>query len=187
MPIVTSVLIVLVFAGSVSAQTMTNEQWIAQRYRNWDGPRAMQQLGGVCPANEVWCLGAVSLVQQKTPNEQGGPQGLEGYVEISHDRGDVRLAIGTIGNIEHQGRGRVLQAVPLASGGVLKGEGDVAVWTALSLGKPIAKGTGRIIDYRAIQFDNGLHLRTGVDRDGQPYLGLCPDVATAGPCVIWKP
>jgi hypothetical protein len=71
---------------------------------------------------------------------------------------------------------------------VIHGDGRNHRWTSLTLDKPDGKYENQIIDYRAIQFDNGLYLTSGIDaRDGKPYLGLCPNLATDGPCQIFKP
>jgi hypothetical protein len=152
----------------------------------WSGPVAMQNLGGTCQAGPRWCLGTVSIVRQLTGSE-GGPQALEGYT-IVETRGKVRLAMGVIGNIEQAGSGEIVEARPLQSGGVIHGDGRIHRWTSLTLDKPDGKYENQIIDYRAIQFDNGLYLTSGIDaRDGKPYLGLCPNLATDGPCQMFKP
>lgn len=158
----------------------------AQGGPTWNGPRPYNFFEAACRF-ETWCLGAVSVVHQRTANERGGPQALEGYTVIE-TRGRVRLAMGTIGNVEQAGSGEIVEVRPLQSGGVLTGTGRVHRWTSLFLDRPKDKTPNQIVDYRAIQFDNGLHLTTGVDpRDGKPYLALCPDDPRAGPCQLFKP
>jgi hypothetical protein len=149
------------------------------------GPVAMHNFGGTCPVGPRWCLGTVSVVKQLTGSE-GGPQALEGYT-IVETRAAVRLAHGTIGNIEQAGSGDLIEARPLQSGGILTGQGRVARWVGLFIDKPKEARAGQLQDFRAIQFDNGLYLTTGMDGDGKPYLALCPNLATTGPCQVFKP
>lgn len=156
----------------------------------WNGPTPMHQLGGQCGAEKT-CLGTASVVRQITGTD-GGPQALEGYTTVD-TRGSVRLAMGTIGNVEQAGSGDIVEVRPLQSGGVVTGTGRIHRWTALVLDKPKKMGgqpvsPEQLIDYRAIQFANGLHLRAEIDpRDGKPYLALCPDDVRSGPCQMFKP
>jgi hypothetical protein len=156
-----------------------------------EGPRAMHNFGGTCsPSSGQWCLGTVSVVRQMTASE-GGPQALEGYT-IVDTRGTVRLAHGTIGNIEQAGSGDLSEARPLQSGGVVSGTGRVHRWTGLFIDRPKTMGTNdpapNVIDYRAIQFSNGLFLTPDVDpKDGKPILKLCTNDPRDAPCVILKP
>lgn len=147
-------------------------------------PVAMQNMGGTCQPGPRWCLGAVSVVKQLTGSE-GGPQALEGYTLVD-TRGSVRLAHGTIGNIEQAGDGDLIEARPLQSGGVVTGQGRVSRWIGLFIDKPKEARAGQVADYRAIQFSNGLFLTPDM-QDGKPILKLCPDDPRQAPCVIFKP
>jgi hypothetical protein len=155
----------------------------------WNGPTPMHQLGGDCASNTRWCLGTASVVRQLTSSE-GGPQALEGYT-IVDTRGSVRLAHGTIGNIEQAGSGELIEARPLQSGGTITGSGRVHRWTGVFIDRPKTMGTSEpapnVIDFRAIQFDNGLYLTTATDTDGKPMLLVCPSDPRQAPCMKLKP
>lgn len=156
----------------------------------WNGPRAAYELSGQCRVDERWCLGTVSVVEQLTASE-GGPEALEGFTRVN-TRGSVRLALGTIGNIEQAGSGDLIEARSLQAGGVFTGSGRVGRWVGLFIDKPKIKGSGAAVpsaqlpDYRAIQFANGLYL-TPDTQDGVPVLKLCPDDPQQAPCLILKP
>lgn len=68
-------------------------------------------------------LGKLFGVVQRTPG--AGPQAVEGYTLVAHDVGTVGLALGTIGNVEVQGRGRTEQVRALQGGIVVSGPGRV--------------------------------------------------------------
>jgi hypothetical protein len=162
----------------------------AASYVEWNGPRATHQLAGRCEPGDRWCLGTVSFIEQLTGSE-GGPQALEGYTRVS-TRASVRLAHGTIGNIEQAGSGDLIEARSLQAGGVVAGSGRVGRWVGVFIDRPKQKGSGAPIpreqmpDFRAIQFDNGLYLTTDVI-NGKPALLLCPNIATEAPCLVFKP
>jgi hypothetical protein len=113
-------------------------------------------------------VGRQSLIQQLAAAPDGGPQALEGYTLIAHDRGLVRLAIGTIGNVEMNGAGDVDEIRSMQSGGVITNGGHVAHWTGHHFARP-TRGPGYtgpinvdVIDY--VTFDNGWAIRPSGER-----------------------
>ncbi len=112
-------------------------------------------------------VGVQSLVEAPLAMPDGGPQGLEGYVRLSHDRGTTALAIGTIGNVELNARGSVTAIRSLQSGGVITNSGHVDRWSGLYLTHPRAglgyTGPVNIARYDYITFDNGWSLRPTAD------------------------
>jgi len=126
----------------------------------------------VCTDDTVWCLGFMSRVEQHTPNFTGGPQALEGYTYLNHNQGRVRLAFGTLGNIEVHGAGTTSDARALQGGVVVSGPGRVSFGTSLYLVGCVKHGdyTGTLnvgrCDY--VTFGNGWSIRP----DG-PALVLC--------------
>lgn len=155
----------------------------------WTGPPAGHMLTATCGAASRWCLGTVSVIEQVTGSE-GGPQALEGFTRVD-TRGSVRLALGTIGNVEQAGSGEIIEARSVQAGGVVTGTGPIRRWVGVFIDRPKVKGTNtlapNIADFRAIQFNNGLYLTTDVDQDGRPVLKLCTDDPRQAPCMIFKP
>lgn len=97
----------------------------------------------------------------------GGPQALEGYTLLDHDAGSVRLALGTIGNVEVHGAGAVAEIASLQAGGVVTGPGHVGVWSGLKIVRPAARtsapaylGPVNIDQFNDITFSNGWTIRT---------------------------
>lgn len=114
-------------------------------------------------------VGVQSRMTQRVASP-GGPQALEGYTLVAHDRGSVALAIGTIGNVEMNGAGNVGFIRGLQSGGVVTGPGRVGVWSGLFLSQPRARasappyvGPVNIERYDYITFDNGWSIRPNGD------------------------
>jgi hypothetical protein len=120
-----------------------------------------------------WTLCGLFMVLQAEGSPTGGPQALEGYVEMTHlSPGSVDLAIGTIGNVEHAGSGAVRRIEALRGGVMISGPGRVQEAAALSLYQATRKGgyAGPVNVDRSIyiQFDNGWSMRP----DGEALL-LC--------------
>lgn len=117
-------------------------------------------------------VGLQSVIDQPVENRAGGPQALEGYTRISHTRGSVKLAIGTIGNVEMNARGDVETMRSLQAGGVITSDGRVKQATGLFLSKPVAgegyQGPVNVDRYDYVTFDNGWSIRP----DGKRLL-LC--------------
>jgi len=109
-----------------------------------------------------WTLCGLFYVQQYAPSPDGGPQALEGYVELTHE-GHVDLAMGTIGNIEQAGTGSVNRAIALTGGIVVSGPGQINEAIALSLSPTRRKGGySGVINVKNqiyISFDNGWTIR----------------------------
>jgi len=108
-------------------------------------------------------VGLQSVIDALLALPDGGPQALEGYTKIAHDRGNTRLALGIIGNVEMNGHGDVAEVRSLQAGGVVTNNGHVRLWTGLYLDRPKA-GEGYAgpvnierVDY--ITFDNGWSIR----------------------------
>ena len=62
-------------------------------------------------------VGLQSVIDAPLALPDGGPQALEGYTKIAHDRGITRLALGIIGNVEMNGHGDVAEVRTLQGGG----------------------------------------------------------------------
>jgi len=113
-------------------------------------------------------VGRQVFLEQLGAAPAGGPQALEGYVKIAHDRGVVALAIGAIGNVEQNGAGDVTEIRSTQSGGVVTGPGRVHHWTGHYFAQPrrAANYTGAVnldvVDYAT--FDNGWAIRPSGDR-----------------------
>jgi hypothetical protein len=109
-----------------------------------------------------------SVIEQLTPTPDGGPQALEGYTKIAHDRGLVRLALGTIGNVEMNGAGDVEEIRSMQAGGVVTNRGRVKHWTGMYFSRPRAglgyTGAANIDVYDYATFDNGWSIRPAGDR-----------------------
>lgn len=125
-------------------------------------------------AGSASTVGVQSHITQQT-DSIGGPQALEGYTLVAHDRGTVALALGTIGNVEQNGAGDVNRIASLQGGGVVTGPGRVHQWSALSLFQPRARrsapaytGPVNIDRFDYITFDNGWSIRPNGDQ-----LQLC--------------
>lgn len=114
-------------------------------------------------------VGVQSVISSPLALPDGGPQALEGWTTVSHDRGTTRTAIGTIGNVEMNARGDVTEIRSLQAGGAVTNDGHVGLWSGLSLSQPRA-GTGlsggapytgpvHIDRYDYITFDNGWSIR----------------------------
>lgn len=131
----------------------------------WKGPTPFHQFGGRCNPGDRWCLGAASVVRQDTPNANGGPQALEGYTHVNHQTGSVKLALGTLGNIELGGAsGTVTEMAYALNGGlVVTGPGVVERAAALTLATPKRHGdyTGpiNVKESLYIAFDNGWTIK----------------------------
>ena len=126
------------------------------------------RLETLCQREATWCLGLMSRVVQTQSNAIGGPQGLEGYVVLDQ-QGVVRLAIGTIGNIEIRGAGHTEDVRGVQSGGVFTGLGTVDTWTAFTVHRPQERRAGQIRRFNAIKFGNGWSFVEDGDK-----LFLCP-------------
>jgi hypothetical protein len=135
---------------------------IAARYGHmphWWANWSHVSVNGMTPGH-AYTLGGVVGQVQTTALPQGGPQGLEGYVYLSHPTGTTRLAIGTIGNVEVAGTGDVQEVRSLQAGGVLTGRGRVGRWTGLMIAVPHKADIREVVD---IQFSNGWSLRANGD------------------------
>ena len=110
----------------------------------------------VAAPSDRWTVGVQSIVEQHTANDTGGPQALEGWTKVQHDRGVVRLALGAIGNVEVTGQGEVDMARSLQGGGRVAPSSHVRHWSSLTLSVPTTGQVDRV-DY--ITFDNGWSLR----------------------------
>lgn len=112
-------------------------------------------------------------VDAPTALPAGGPQALEGYAVVSHDRGTTRLALGTIGNVQMDARGDTTEIRSLQAGGVITNDGHVSRWSGVFISQPSAglgyAGPTHLDRYDYITFDNGWSLRPDGDR-----LLLCP-------------
>lgn len=111
--------------------------------------------------SDLWRVCGAFRIEQTLPNPNGGPQALEGYVDLAHPFGDVKLAIGTIGNIEVSGSGHTIEARSMQAGGVISGSGIVDEWNSLVLAEPGRKAgaTGSVTKVNYIKFGNGWTIR----------------------------
>ena len=113
-------------------------------------------------------VGVQSRISSPVAVPTGGPQALEGYTTIAHDRGNTRLAFGTIGNVEMNGRGTVTEIRSMQAGGVVTNDGRVKHWIGLALSTPRAgegyTGPANIDKFDYIKFDNGWSIRPDGDR-----------------------
>lgn len=113
-------------------------------------------------------VGRQVLITQLAAAPDGGPQALEGYTRVAHDRGIVRLAIGAIGNVEQNGAGDVDEVRSMQSGGVVTAPGRVHHWVSHYFARPRARRgyvgavNVDVFDYAA--FDNGWSIRPDGDR-----------------------
>jgi hypothetical protein len=125
-------------------------------------------------------VGVQSVIDQPVENPAGGPQALEGYTRLSHSRGTVRLALGTIGNVELNAHGDTTLVRSLQAGGVITNDGPVQQWSGLFLSKPVAgegyRGSTNVKRYDYITFDNGWSIRP----DGKNLL-ICTPANTCRP------
>lgn len=114
------------------------------------------------------CVGVQSRTSALVAMPDGGPQALEGYTTIAHDRGLVKLALGTIGNVEMNARGDVAMVRSLQAGGVVTNDGRVQQWSGLYLSRPRAgegyAGAVNVQRFDYVTFDNGWSIRPDGDR-----------------------
>lgn len=113
-------------------------------------------------------VGLQSRISSPLAVEQGGPQALEGYTILSHDRGNTRLAFGSLGNVEMNARGTTTEIRSMQAGGVITADGRVSRWSGLYLSRPRAgegyDGPVNVDRYDYITFDNGWSIRPDGDR-----------------------
>lgn len=113
-------------------------------------------------------VGVQSRITAPIAVKDGGPQALEGYCAVSHDRGTTRLALGTIGNVEMNARGQTIEIRSMQAGGVITNDGHVARWSGLYLSRPVAgegyTGPTHVDRYDYVTFDNGWSIRPDGDR-----------------------
>jgi hypothetical protein len=90
----------------------------------------------------------------RTDSTSSSIQGVEGYTLTSNASGSVRLAMGTLGNIEHKGAGSLLESRSVQAGGVLSGKGNVRDWIAFYAQPVSITGTGSIINAYGLYIDD---------------------------------
>jgi hypothetical protein len=125
-------------------------------------------------------VGLMSRVQAPLAMEQGSVQGIEGYVKLEHDRGNTKLAIGSIGNVENNARGTTTMVRSVQAGGGVTNDGTVQQWSGVFISRPVAAdgydGPVNVKRFDYITFDNGWSIRP----DGK-RLQLCdPDNVCRG-------
>jgi hypothetical protein len=147
--------LVLVTLVNVSAAAVSLRYGrMPHRWASWS------QVAVGSPKGQTHSLGGVVGQVQHEAMPTGGPQGLEGYVYMDHARDATRLAIGTIGNVEHAGAGHVTEIRSLQGGGEVTGPGTVDRWVGLTLAVPHTANVREVVD---IQFSNGWSLRANGD------------------------
>lgn len=97
---------------------------------------------------------------QATIRALQGNSDLAASVADEYSSGRTRLAIGTIGNVEHAGAGDVQEVRSLQAGGVVRGRGRIGGWTGLHLAVPASR---QIQERVEIMFSNGWSLRANGD------------------------
>jgi hypothetical protein len=113
-------------------------------------------------------VGVQSRISAPVAVEDGGPQALEGYTTLAHNRGNTRLAFGVVGNVEMNARGTTTEIRSMQAGGVVTADGHVKEWVGLALSRPRAgegyQGPVHIDRYDYIRFDNGWSIRPDGDK-----------------------